>query len=304
MGTEATSNLPLPLDPRKKCVAILANPRAGTGKSQRVVKALVGALRSRGFEPVLCWQREELTELASGARARELRCVVAAGGDGTLLEVLNRAPGLPVTLLPLGNENLVARYLKLQRCGRQVAEVIAAGRLRRVDLARSNGRLFCVMAGVGVDAEVVHRVHGRRRGHINKLSYVVPTLQAFSCYPYPPIEVEVEDTGERLRGAMVFVFNLPRYALGLPLPAGADPSDGQLDLYVFERPGFLHLARYLHAIVRGRQDTLTDYQHRVVRRVRLWSAQPAPVQIDGDPAGWLPASLEVVPQALTLVVPP
>ena len=288
------------LDPRRRRVAILANPRAGTGKAHRLIQALDGALRSRGFEPLLCWQREELSELAGDG---ELRCVVAAGGDGTLLEVLNRAPGLPVTLLPLGNENLVAGYLKLGRSPGQLAEVIEAGRLRRVDLARSNGRLFCVMAGVGVDAEVVRRVHDRRRGHINKLSYVVPTLQAFSGYPYPAIEVEVEDTGERLRGAMVFVFNLPRYALGLPLPAGADPCDGALNLYVFERPGLLHLARYLRAIVGGRQDSLADYQHRVVRRVRLWSAEPAPLQTDGDPAGWLPASLEVVPQALTLVVP-
>ena len=291
------------LDPHRKRVAILANPRAGTGKSRRLVQALVGALRGHGFEPLLCWEREELTALTQGPRAGELRCVVAAGGDGTLLEVINRAPGLPVTLLPLGNENLVARYLKLARCGRQVAAIVAAGRLRRVDLARANGRLFCVMAGVGVDAEVVHRVHHRRRGHINKLSYLVPTLQAFNSYSYPVVEVEIEDTGERLRGAMVFVFNLPRYALGLPLPVGADPSDGQLDLYVFERPGLMHLARYLYAIVRGRQDRLADYQHRVVRRVRLSSAQPAPLQADGDPAGWLPASLEVVPAALTLVVP-
>src|SRR5262245_55647330 len=78
------------LDAAKRRVAILANPRAGTGKSQRLVEGLVGALRGRGFAPRLCWQREELSELSDRGEAPELRCVVAAGGDGTLLEVLNR----------------------------------------------------------------------------------------------------------------------------------------------------------------------------------------------------------------------
>src|SRR5262249_48014573 len=141
-----------------------------------------------------------------------------------------------------------------------------------------------------------------RHGHINKLSYVLPILQTLGSYPYPMIEAEVEETGERLRGAMAFVFNIPQYAMGIPVARGADATDGRLDLYVFERPGLRHLARYLLAILFGRQHQLPDFQHRAVRRVRLWSNQRAPLQIDGDPAGWLPASLEVVPQALTLLV--
>jgi len=285
-------------------VAILANPRAGTGKSHRLVEALVGVLRGRGFWPHLCWRREELTALVEGGAADELRCVVAAGGDGTLLEVLNRAPGLPVTILPLGNENLVARFCGLRRSARKVADIVTSGQLRRTDLARVNGRLFCLMAGAGFDAEVVHRVHKRRRGHISKLSYVLPILQALGSYAYPMIEAEVEETGERLRGALALVFNIPQYALGLPVARGADAADGRLDLYVFERPGLKHLARYLLAILLGRQERLPDFQHRSVRRLRLWSDRRAPLQTDGDPAGWLPASLEVVPQALTLVVGP
>ena len=290
------------LDADKKRVAILANPRAGTGKSHRLVEGLVGALRGRGFWPHLCWRREELTALVEGGAAEELRCVVAAGGDGTLLEVLNRAPGLPVTILPLGNENLVARFCGLRRSAREVADVVTSGQLRRTDLARLNGQLFCLMAGAGFDAEVVHRVHERRRGHINKLSYVLPILQALGSYGYPVIEAEVEETGERLRGALAFVFNIPQYALGLPLARGADPADGRLDLYVFERPGLKHLARYLLAILRGRQEGLPDFQHRSVCSLRLSSDRRAPLQTDGDPAGWLPASVEVLPQALTLVV--
>jgi diacylglycerol kinase family enzyme len=102
---------------------------------------------------------------------------------------------------------------------------------------------------------------------------------------------------------MVFVFNLPQYALDLPIAANARPDDGLLDLCVFERPGLWNLARYLLAVFRGCHGQLPDFQHRLVRRVRLSLAQPMPLQTDGDPAGQLPATIEVVPAGMTLVVP-
>jgi YegS/Rv2252/BmrU family lipid kinase len=290
------------LDLTRKRVAILANPRAGTGKSQRLVESLFGALRGRRLSPLLCWEREKLSELVQNGEAQELRCVVAAGGDGTLLEVLNRAPGVPVALLPLGNENLVARFCRVPRDPHQVANTIVAGQTRCTDLARLNDRLFCVMAGVGVDAEVVHRVHAARKGHINKLSYAVPILQSLSGYRYPRVDVEIVETGERLQGAMVFVFNIPQYALSLRLAPGADPADGLLDVYVFERPGLRALMRYLSAVVRGKQLGLPDHHHRTAKQVRLTSSERAPIQTDGDPAGFLPATLAVEPAALTIVV--
>lgn len=289
------------LDASRTTVAILANPRAGVGKSQRLVEGLIGALRGRGLRPWLCWDREELAERAR-SEGSEWRCIVSAGGDGTLLEVLNRAPGIPVALMPLGNENLVARYLRIKRCPRRVADSIAAGLVSQTDLASINERVFCVMAGVGLDAEVVHRVHARRTGHINKLSYVVPILQAMTEYRYPRIEVVVGATGERLSGAMAFVFNIPQYALGLPLAPGAQPADGLLDVYVFEKPGLLALARYVQAIVRGQQRQLPDHHHRTARQFHISATHPVPIQIDGDPAGKTPATFAVVPHGLSLVV--
>jgi diacylglycerol kinase (ATP) len=283
-------------------VAILANPRAGAEHSQRRVETFARRLRALGLSPLVCWHRRELSEaVASGRDA--LRCVVAAGGDGTLLEVLNRAPGLPIALLPLGTENLVAGYCGLARSPGALAEIVARGRPRRIDAARANDRTFCLMAGAGFDAAVVHRAHRRRRGHITRLSYGLPIIQELRDYHYPIINVEVVGTGEVLRGAMAFVFNVPRYGLGLPIAAGASPDDGLLDLYVFERPGRLALARYLLAVARGRHLGLPDVLHRRAEGFRLSSSGRVPLQTDGDPAGWLPATVEVLPRKLTLLVP-
>jgi diacylglycerol kinase family enzyme len=283
-------------------VAILANPRAGPKRRRRFVESFARRLLSLGLAPVVYWHRRELSEaVASGGEG--LRCVVAAGGDGTLLEVVNRAPGVPVALLPLGTENLVARYCGVTRSPGALAEIIAAGRPRQIDVARANERSFCLMASAGFDAAVVHRVHRRRRGHITRLSYALPIVQSLQDYRSPPIDVEVSDTGEQLRGSLVFVFNVPRYGLGLPIAAGALPDDGLLDVYVFERPGVVALARYALAVVRGRHLELPDVHHRRAKGFRLSSADPVPLQTDGDPAGWLPATVDMLPQKLTVLVP-
>ncbi len=295
---------PIPLTERGRLVPILANPRAGSGNQLHVVEELARGLRRRSLDPWLCWRREDLSKLARSVPPEEVRCVVAAGGDGTLLEVLNRAPGVPVTPLPLGNENLVARFCAMPRSGTGVADVVATGRLRTVDLARVNGRLFALMASAGFDGEVVHRVHGRRRGHISKLNYVLPVLRALREYRYPRVEVELLDTGERLGGCLVYVFNLPQYALDLPIAREAEPDDGLLNVCIFERPGLWNLGRYLLAVAGGWQGALPDCQRRQARRVRLTSSEQVPVQTDGDPAGWLTATVEVVPRGMTLAVPP
>jgi hypothetical protein len=84
----------------------------------------------------------------------------------------------------------------------------------------------------------------------------------------------------------------------------ARADDGLLDLVVFERRGAWNWARHLFAILRGRTAALPDFQHRLVRKFRLAAASPAPLQIDGDPAGQVPSEIEVLPGALRLLVSP
>jgi len=283
-------------------VLILANPHAGSRHSTALVKELADALRRQRLSPTLCWRREELSERVHSEKREEIRCVVAAGGDGTFAEVLNRAPGLPVAVLPTGNENLIARHFRFTRSGRKLAEVIATGQARKLDLGKANGRIFFLMASAGFDAEIVERVHRGRRGHIGKPEYVAKFVQTLVEYPFPLINAEVVETGERLSGAMAFVFNLPRYALGLPLGREARADDGKLDLCVFERPGAFNLLRYFSAAIWEWDRELPDYKRRQVKRLRLSSEQPVRGQMDGDPAGQLPLDIEVMPGALTLVV--
>jgi diacylglycerol kinase (ATP) len=283
-------------------VPILANPTAGRGPSRRAVEELVDELRRRGLRPAICHGREEFSACLS-ARGAAVCCVVAAGGDGTVSEVLNRAPGLPLAVLPAGTENLVAREFGIGRDGRGLAAVIAEGRVRCLDLGRANGRSFALMASAGIDAAIVHDLHRSRRGHITHLTYLPSVGRAMLAYRFPRLEVEIEETGERLRAVQAFVFNLPRYGLGLPIGPEARPDDGRLDLYLMQRPMVADILRLLRAIVTRRNRDLPPSEHRAIRRAMIRSERPVPFQVDGDPAGYLPVTVEAVPCGMRLVVP-
>src|SRR5579872_4313992 len=154
-------------------VAIQRNPTSGDGAKRGELFALCTRLRELGIRPHLFSSRERLNARINRPGGREdLICIVAAGGDGTVADLNNRFPDLSLTVLPLGTENLLARYFGIPCDGRFVAELIAAGHRWPIDVGVINGRRFMAMVSAGFDAEIVHRTHARRQGHIRKWNYL------------------------------------------------------------------------------------------------------------------------------------
>ena len=296
-------------------MAIQRNPSSGDGVKRAEILALCTRLRSHGIRPRLFSRRERLAERLNRPEGRnDLVCLVAAGGDGTVSDLINRFPDVPLTILPLGTENLLARHLGIPCNGRFVADLIAQGTTRRIDVGLLNGRRFTLMVSAGFDADVVHRVHANRRGNIRKSNYIQPFLDTLRTYRYPKLRVTVDgegpargrtvqSLGRPLFGRLVFVANLPEYALGLPIAGSAADGDGLLDLRIFKRASAFQMFRYLYNVALRRHETLADVTVARVRSVRIESRLPVPLQCDGDPAGFTPAEISVLPGALTLFVP-
>jgi diacylglycerol kinase family enzyme len=286
-------------------VLIVANPYSGSLENRRRVAALAEALGRAGFEPKELWHRSERTaELADPNHAANWNCVVAAGGDGTVADLINERPRVPIAVLPLGTENVFAQAFGFSSDEERLVSAIAQGRVRSVDLGHANGRRFSSMIGVGFDAEVIRRLalwraHGRKLKRVTYWSYVGRILEAIAGYSYGRLELEAD--GVRVAGTHAFVFNLPRYALGLPLAPEARDDDGRLNWVVFERPGLRNLLLYLQAAARRRHLRRNDVHHGTAVRLRITSQQPLPVQVDGDAAGWTPVEVDVAPAALRVI---
>lgn len=293
-----------PGQPVTPWVAIQRNPHSGAGRQQRPLLDLVAGLRRHGLRPRLFSHRGKLdAAVADPVRKAGLYGIIAAGGDGTLLDVINRHHSVPVGLLPLGTENLVARYFAIPRCGTAVAAMIAAGHRRRLDVGRLGERRFVVMASIGFDAEVVHRTHAQRKGHITKSSYLEPIVSSLLGYAHPELRVFVDDATTPVVGRLVVVANLAAYALGLRVVPTACENDGALDIRVLQSGSGLAMLRYLSVIRFGSIDALSDVVQLRGQRFRVESDVPVPVQTDGDPAGWTPAEIGIEPSMVELFVP-
>jgi len=312
------SSTPPTVPPAADHVLISVNPKAGRRSSPGRVDRLVARLGRRGFHVRVSTDLAEVAAEANRLHAQgQLRALVGVGGDGTAAELANRtAPGVPITLLPAGTANLIAKHLRLAATPEKLSETIAAGTLLQLDAGTAGGRLFLVMVSCGFDAEVVQRVHTHRQshgGHIGYRSYLKPILESIRSYEYPEIRIYCdqvsgdvpEDASSPVLARWAFAFNLPCYGWGLPLAPDAVGTDGLLDLCTFARGSLLHGLRYVIAAqLGGRHRRLADCRMRRGRRFRMSCEQPVAYQLDGDPGGFLPVDVEVLPGRLTLVVPP
>jgi diacylglycerol kinase family enzyme len=245
--------------------------------------------------------------------ARRLRAVVAAGGDGTAGLVVNCTPAnTPITVFPIGTENLLSKYLRLSNSPEQVAEVIARGHTVRLDAGQVGEQMFLLMLSCGFDAEVVRRLHRDRRGNIHRLSYAKPIIQAIRKYQYPELRVycqpeqsaaDSSDSWTEVGAHWVFVFNIPSYAIGLQIARGATPFDGQLDVAAFQSASFWHALYHFGAVLLGQHHWMSEFTSLRTRRLRVEANAEVPYQLDGDPGGYLPVEIRILPQRLTLLVP-
>jgi YegS/Rv2252/BmrU family lipid kinase len=271
-----------------------------------VARAVAAALHRRGIVTELHVSAGRGDCSAGVARvARDVEVVVAVGGDGTLREVLEGLPdpALPVGIVPVGTANVLSRDLGLPRDVEAAVDVVAAGRTRRIDVGRTNGALTMLVAGIGLDALVVHAVARRRRGPITKLSYVAALARTLRTYRPPRLGVEIDGVPLASAFGLVLIANVVHYAGWLHLSSTRDVADGRFEVYLFGDAAPLRLAR---VAVRGLVSTIDeracDGMHRA-RTVRVTSETPTPYQVDGEAAGETPVESAVEPVQYRIVVP-
>ncbi len=183
----------------------------------------------------------------------------------------------------------------------------------QLDLGTAGDRRFILMLSAGFDADVITQHHLGRTRHrrsmrpTSRFAYVSAVLNSSLNYRFPVVHVRVNDPGpiEVRSGAMVFLFNLPLYALGLPVAPRATGTDGLLDLVIFRDPGAFAALRVLWNVFRGCHLEGDGVWHRQVRSVTLSAEEPTPLQADGDPFGSLqpghPITVGVIPDALRVL---
>lgn len=288
-------------------VSFVINPISGSSHSTRIIDQAMRKLSENGILTQALHSRhtghaEELARTAT----MHTDLIFAVGGDGTVREVIagSADSGVPVAVIPTGTENIFAKYYRFQASEASILACVHRGVQHRMDLTYMNGRPFCIVAGAGFDAEVVHRLNQRRCGHITHLDYTGPIIQTFMRHSFPRITVCADGATIFDGRGLVFVGNLPRYCLSLSILKRALDHDGLLDVCIY--PCHTRSRLLLHALhtLTGRHDRKCGVIYRQVKHVVLQSESPVPLEIDGDCSGYLPAEFTIRKGAVSLVLPP
>jgi diacylglycerol kinase (ATP) len=297
-------------------VTLLVNPAARSGAHSRAAPEAAERLRARGIRTTVLsgGSAAESSDLLRKALDLGTEAVVVAGGDGTVHLAIQElaGTGVPLGVIPVGTGNDLATAVGLRDLDVAAAvDLIAAGRTRRIDLARvvradDSTAYFATVLASGFDSKVNDRANAMRwpRGGSR---YNIAILVEFVRLRGIPFEVELELAGggsERIAGDLVMatVGNGRTYGGGIPICPDADPADGALDVTIVRPSGRLRLLRLLPRVYRGTHTTIDEVSTHRVTRVRLTSPGVT-AYADGDPIGALPLDIEVAPGALSLFAP-
>ena len=302
-----------------KRILLIANPAAGRHRGERLLaeaQAQLGAL-GQAVTPALTESPGHATRLAK-ANATDFEIVAALGGDGTVNEVANglmavepgERPALAV--LPVGTGNDVALTFGLAKFGTAL-DALANGNTRTLDIVRVQlvrdgktvTRHALLFAAAGFAAEVIRktgpcvkRFFGRR------FSYSVGLFRALVGFRVPEFSVKWDGGGKQGRMFQVCVGNTEFAAGGvMRVSPGARPDDGLLNISLVDALGRLQIVRRFPSILSGSyvEDERVDYF--TGKRLEIDAKPTAELQADGDIIGTTPATIDLLPGALRLVVP-
>ncbi len=286
---------------------VIFNPAAGRRRAHALWRVL-DVLSANGMRFELAETRHagHATALAVEAARGGARLVVAAGGDGTIAEVANGVGGSGVRLgvIPLGTANVLAHELSLPFAPRSVAAALAFGRTRLLwpGLAQGPGmtRLFVQMLGVGLDAQVVHRLSAPLKRAIGKGAYVGQTMREMVRYRFPRLRLRLD--GEEMEAASVIVTKGRLYAGRFTLAPGADPCQPGFSVALFERYGPGAALMYGAALPLNLLPRMPGLRICLATTIDIAGIVAVPAQADGDPAGGTPISIRDAAAPIEVIV--
>lgn len=291
---------------RGRRITIIFNPVAGA-RRHSLLDRLVAALDRDGWHIAVIGTNGpgDATILAAQAALAGDDVIAAAGGDGTIGEVVRgmHGSGIPLGIVPMGTANVLAAELGLSPRPPDIATTLGTGLLRRLHIPRINGTPFLLMVGAGFDGRVVAAVTPRLKRRFGKAAFVGQGLRALVAPDGGPFDVEID--GARHAAAWAVITNISHYGGPYRIVPDADPGDPSLTAVLFRstRPAamFGHLLRIGTGRIRD-GDSVSVLRGTEIRIARP-GGPPIPVQVDGDAAGALPVEIDATGDFVDILTP-
>lgn len=291
---------------------VLLNPHASGGLPDALRRRLGGAFAAHSvpFDIVEPADAEEALRVSRTAAERGYRAVAAVGGDGTVGIALKgtAGSGVPVAIIPFGTGNQLALNFDIPSSLEDSVRVAVEGRVEHVDLGRANGEHFALIAGAGLDADVMAAATTELKNRLGFAAYLYSGLKHIMTPPIADFRIIADDREVRVRASMVLLANAGQLGAGpLPVEVTVAPRssfhDGLLDVCIYAPRNLPEVARMLWRVARRQfagDDRMIFFQ---ARKVSIHSDPPVAIQIDGEPRGETPIEAEMEPLVGRILVP-
>jgi YegS/Rv2252/BmrU family lipid kinase len=303
---------------------IVVNPTSGGGRTEKRWPQIERVLAGSGldFQVAFTTGPGDATRIARRGIREGRSLIVAAGGDGTISETAAGffSEGAPIPgptrfgVLPTGTGGDFRRTFDIPIDPAAAARVLVGGAQRRIDAGlvryidhggHPEQRVFVNIADAGIGGDVVRRVNTGPKSLPGPVTFYLATVRSLLAWRNRPVAVTVDGLRRELVAQQVVVANCQYYGGGMRIAPMAVPDDGLLDLVLIGDVNLVENARGLGKLRKGTHLEERSPKWMVFRgrRVEVESPYPIPLDVDGEGPGTLPASFEVIPKALTLMVP-
>lgn len=291
---------------------MLLNRGARGGSLEGLRRRLGGAFAARGvpFDIIEPRNAEEGLRAVQAAAERGYRAVTAVGGDGTVGVALRgtAGTGVPVAIVPTGTGNQLAFNFDIPSSVEDSVRVAVEGRVMEMDLGRANGEQFALIAGAGLDADVMADATTELKNRIGFAAYLYSGLKNVITPRSADFRIVADDQEVRVNASMVLLANAGQLGVGpLPMEVRIAPEaslqDGLIDVCIFAPRNLPEVARMLWRVARRQFSGDDQMIFLQARRVRIDADPPVAIQIDGEPRGLTPIEAEIEPLGARILVP-
>ncbi|MGD1856822.1 MAG: YegS/Rv2252/BmrU family lipid kinase [Leptolyngbyaceae cyanobacterium] len=292
-------------------IFLIFNPVSGRGDPERDLALIRREIGSKAQLSVLETTPEKsAVTLARLAKDKGADCIIASGGDGTVSAVAGALMGSDVALgiIPRGTANAIAAAFDISNDLTEACNTILTGVAQKIDVASCNQRPFILLAGIGLEADVISQANRQLKNKVGSAAYILSAFQQVQELTFFQVEMEMPDRVITVKASGITVANVaPATSVLAQGPADVLPRDGLLDVTIFAPEG---TGGALTASYNLFQSALNDtpVQREDVGYFRCSgikvSTEPAQkVVLDGEMIGTTPIEVKCIPKGLTLMVP-
>ncbi|MGG3450432.1 diacylglycerol kinase [Domibacillus aminovorans] len=292
-----------------KKARIIYNPTSGREVFRKHLPETLEKLERAGYETSAHATTSEgdATKAARLAAERGFDTVIAAGGDGTLNEVVNGLAGHDYRpkfgVLPMGTTNDFARALHIPRDIQGAVDVITAAETIPVDIGRMNDRFFINIAGGGRLTELTYEVPSKLKTMLGQLAYYLKGIEMLPSIK--PTDVTIEYDGQVFEGeSLLFLIGLTNSVGGFEkLAPDSSVNDGLFTLLILKKTNLAEFIRIVSLALRGEHLNDPHVIYTKAKHITVHSSDKMLVNLDGELGGEIPAEFENLYRHLDVFAP-